>query len=900
MPASLLDEQKDAPLSADISFLIQALLNMLAHETTVAVQTVLSQLINGKEPQITIQQAMPSLDLRQQQDLIRACSLFAQVLNIAEDVHHERRRQTYEQNSEHFGRTSFNHVIRQIQQQKISTTELETTLQQTSISAILTAHPTEVQRQCILCFHRHIRSILNERNHPQHPHSKELQQQAEAIMLALWQTDETRHFQISVSDEIYNSINYFPLSFFKAVPALYRKLQCQLTSIYPDVSLPNVITIGGWVGGDRDGNPYVNADTLQEAFSFQAKALFQHYHQCLDELHQLLPLSSRRVQVNSSVLHMAELSPDTATAHKEEPYRRAIAYIQTRLSATEQQLGLQPYNQHYRLPFYRQSEEFLQELNHLARSLQENGSALLSEGKLADLIRSVSLFGFHLMSVDLRQHAAKHTEVVTELFAHADLEDFKILSEAAKQRVLIRELSTQRPLYSPYIQYSNNAMRELTIFQTAARIKNDYGETAINQCIISNAESVSDILVVALLLKETGLLSINNEKPSSRINIVPLFETIDALQKSVDIMDKLFSLPWYRAFLHSRNNLQEIMLGYSDSNKDGGYVTSQWSLYLAESQLVKLFAHHHIRLRLFHGRGGSVGRGGGPSFDAIMAQPAGSVAGQIRITEQGEVITAKYADPTNAERNLEALVAATLEATLLPPQNSEPDNQIMDTLSASAFRHYRKLITCPGFIEYFLQTSPIQEIASLNIGSRPASRKTLARIQDLRAIPWVFSWTQNRLMLPAWYGFGSAVTELINQDSANLQRLQQQAQYSLFFQTMLSNMDQVMAKADLTIAQAYVNLASNQEAAHTIYSMLADEFERSKQALLSILQRQRYLSDNRTLARSLALRIPYLNALNWLQIHLLQQLRHQPDNSELLQLIHLTINGIAQGLRNTG
>lgn len=900
MPTTLLDEHKDTALSADLTFLTQALFNILQHETSPAVQTVLRQLLEGNQPQRTIQQVLPNFDLKQQQDLIRACSLFAQLLNIAEDAHHERQCQTYDHTSQHPERSSFIRVLEQLQQQQINASELEQTLQHTSISAVLTAHPTEVQRQSILCFQRHIRTLLSEHNHCNQSPSEQLRQEIEALLLALWQTDETRHFKISVSDEIYNSVTYFPLSFFKAIPALYRKLQHQLTSIYPQTCLPNVLNIGGWVGGDRDGNPYVNADSLREAFSFQANTLLPYYYQYLDELYQLLPLSSRRIQINTRVQQMADQSPDTDTAHREEPYRRALAYIQARLYTTAQQLGISLNSPYQGLPAYLQPAELLQELNIIANSLLENGSALLAQGKLADLIRSVSLFGFHLMSIDLRQHAAKHAEVVAELFAHADLETFHTLNEAGKQRVLLRELSTQRPLYSPYIEYSPHTMRELAIFHTTADIKNRYGETAINQCIISNAENVSDILVVALLLKESGLLTINNEIPTSRINIVPLFETIESLHNCIDIMDKLFNLPWYRAFLHSRENLQEIMLGYSDSNKDGGYVTSQWSLYQAESQLVKLFNRHHIRLRLFHGRGGSVGRGGGPAFDAILAQPAGSIAGQIRITEQGEVITAKYAAPTKAERNLEALIAATLEATLLPQHNREPDSKLMDKLSSSAFKHYRQLITYPGFIDYFLQTSPIQEIASLNIGSRPASRKTLAKIQDLRAIPWVFSWTQNRLMLPAWYGFGSAVNELIEQDSNNLQRLQQQAQHSAFFQTMLSNMDQVMAKADLTIAAAYVQLASDQQTAQTIYTLLANEFERSQQALLNIMQHQHYLSDNHILARSLALRIPYLNALNWLQIHLLQQLRQQPENNQILQLIHLTINGIAQGLRNTG
>lgn len=898
MSVSIPDPHQDAPLSADITFLTQALFNILKQQTSVEVQTVLRQLLEGAPAQETIQRALPILNLHQQQDLIRACSLFAQLLNIAEDAHHER--QVSNHTSPSAERSSFFHVLQQLQQQHINASELAHTLEQTSISAVLTAHPTEVQRQSILCFQRLIRTLLSEHNHSNQPYSTALQQEIESLLLALWQTDETRHFKISVSDEIYNSVTYFPLSFFKAIPALYRKLHLQLNTLYPNISLPDVISIGSWVGGDRDGNPHVNADSLHEAVNFQANTLLPHYQHCLQELYQLLPLSLRRIHIDNVVAYMADQSPDTDTAHSEEPYRRALAYIEARLYATAQRLNIQLNSPYLGLPAYHQPAEMVQDLQHIANSLQQNGSALLAHGKLADLIRSVSLFGFHLMSIDLRQHAAKQANVVAELFQHAELENFLSLTEEEKQQVLLRELSTQRPLYNPYIKYSPLTMRELAIFHAAADIKNRYGEAAINQSIISNAESVSDILVVAVLLKETGLLTIHNHTPYSRINIVPLFETIDSLHHCIDIMDKLFNLPWYRNLLRSRANLQEIMLGYSDSNKDGGYITSQWSLYQAEKRLVKLFNQYHVRLRLFHGRGGSIGRGGGPAYDAILAQPAGSVAGQIRITEQGEVITAKYAAPTKAKRNLEALIAATLEATLIPPHNSEPDSSLMESLSAFAFNHYQQLITHPGFIDYFLQTSPIQEIASLNIGSRPASRKSLAKIQDLRAIPWVFSWTQNRMMLPVWYGFGSAVAELTKQDSHNLQRLQQQAQHSPFFQTLLANMEQVMAKADLNIAAAYVTLASDQQSAQTIFSRLSTEFELSRQALLSIKQHQHYLSDNHTLAKSLALRIPYLNALNWLQIHLLKQQRQLTDNSEILPLIHLTINGIAQGLRNTG
>ena len=404
---------------------------------------------------------------------------------------------------------------------------------------------------------------------------------------------------------------------------------------------------------------------------------------------------------------------------------------------------------------------------------------------------------------------------------------------------------------------------------------------------------------MALILKESGLLVLENGKPKSRLNIVPLFETIEALENACPIMETMFSLPWYQDLLASRDNIQEIMLGYSDSNKDGGYVTSSWGLYQAELGLVELFKRHNVRMRLFHGRGGSVGRGGGPSYQAIIAQPAGSVAGQIRITEQGEVITAKYADSGNARRNLETLVSATLEASLLAEQQ-DPDHELMQALSDNAFAHYRALITHPDFIDYFLQTSPIQEIATLNLGSRPASRKTLARIQDLRAIPWVFSWMQNRLMLPAWYGFGSAVDALCAEDEGRLKALQEHARSNPFFQAMLSNMEQVMAKTDLALAENYATLSESPEKAAVIFNMIKTEYRKSRSALLNILQTEELLSDNRTLARSLALRIPYLNALGSLQVALLKALRKDPENPHLLQMVHLTINGVAQGLRNTG
>ncbi|RKW29568.1 MAG: phosphoenolpyruvate carboxylase, partial [Kingella sp. (in: b-proteobacteria)] len=578
------------------------------------------------------------------------------------------------------------------------------------------------------------------------------------------------------------------------------------------------------------------------------------------------------VNVSDGVLVLSAKTPDTEVARQEEPYRRAVAYVMARMVGKAHELGA-PLGCRFGVGEpYADAAEFLRDLHTLQDSLRDNRSEALANGRIADIIRTVSVCGFHLMPLDLRQHAEKHANVVAELFQAADLEDYLRLPENEKQAVLLRELQHQRPLYTPFIAYSEETRRELAIFHEARKIKDAFGEDAITQSIISNCEQPSDLLALALILKETGLLSLNKGQPESRINIVPLFETIEALANAVPVMQTLFSNDWYRALVASRDNIQEIMLGYSDSNKDGGYISSTWGLYQAEIGLVRLFQQHNIRIRLFHGRGGSVGRGGGPSYQAILAQPAGSVGGQIRITEQGEVLTAKYGDASNASRNLEALVAATLEATLLPAA-PDPDVKLMNALSESSFAHYRALITRQGFIDYFLQTSPIEQIASLNLGSRPASRKTLARIQDLRAIPWVFSWTQNRLMLPAWYGFGSAVQELCAQDSGCLNALQQHAQQNRFFRAMLSNMEQVMAKTDLTLAEHYAALSQDNEHGADIFATIKAEYQRSLKALLDILQTETLLADNRPLARSLALRIPYLNALGGLQVALLRKLR---------------------------
>ena len=900
MQLSLLNNPKDAELLADAEFMTASLYAVLENHADEIVVNALKILANAQDSSKIITELLPSLSDEQTENLITAVGIFAQILNIAEDVHHERRRLVHEQQGSAAQDGSIAETVRKLQAEQVPLEVVQDVLNHTLVSPVLTAHPTEVQRQAVLVSHRKIRELLPRRELCRSADEmSELQREMNIVLLTLWQTSETRHFKLSVQSEIQNGVNIFPRSFFSALPRVYRDMEKHFQAAYPQIRVPNVLKIGGWIGGDRDGNPFVSAQTLRDAFRYHANAAFHHYRRELDALYQELPLSIRRVNVSDGVLVLSAKTPDTEVARQEEPYRRAVAYVMARMVGKAHELGA-PLGCRFGVGEpYADAAEFLRDLHTLQDSLRDNRSEALANGRIADIIRTASVCGFHLMPLDLRQHAEKHAHVVAELFQAADLEDYLRLPENEKQAVLLRELQHQRPLYTPFIAYSEETRRELAIFHEARKIKEAFGEDAITQSIISNCEQPSDLLALALILKETGLLSLNKGQPESRINIVPLFETIEALANAVPVMQTLFGNAWYRALVASRDNIQEIMLGYSDSNKDGGYISSTWGLYQAEIGLVRLFQQHNIRIRLFHGRGGSVGRGGGPSYQAILAQPAGSVGGQIRITEQGEVLTAKYGDDSNARHNLAALIAATLEATLLPAA-PDPDVKLMNALSESSFAHYRALITRQGFIDYFLQTSPIEQIASLNLGSRPASRKTLARIQDLRAIPWVFSWTQNRLMLPAWYGFGSAVQELCEQDSGCLNALQQHAQQNRFFRAMLSNMEQVMAKTDLTLAEHYAALSQDDEHGADIFATIKAEYQRSLKALLDILQTETLLADNRPLARSLALRIPYLNALGGLQVALLGKLRQEPNNERVLQMVHQTINGVAQGLRNTG
>lgn len=873
---------------------------LFAREGEDRVRAELTKLLNGLSKDETM-------------GVIRAFSYFLQLANIAEDQHHIRRRRAHELAGSPAKEGSLIKAFEAAQAAGVSPATLAECLQNALIVPVLTAHPTEVQRKSTLQCQHAIAYLLDQRDRLRLTPEEQADNDSELarLVLTLWQTRLMRPNRLKVIDEVKNGISYFDDTFFTELPRLYGQVEDLLAAegVAADSSgsLPPFFRIGSWIGGDRDGNPFVTAEILTETLRLQSAAAFSFY---LEEIHALgrdLPLSQLLIKVSPELAALSDASPDTSPQRADEPYRRALAGIYARLAATIQALDHQHALRHPVAPAqpYPSADALAADLSILAESLRKNGAARLARGRLRRLVRAVQVFGFHLAPVDLRQNSDVHARSVAELLAQAGrCADYEALPEPARIALLCEELATPRPLYSPWLNYSEETKGELAIFFAARELRQRYGEAALPNCIISKTDGVSDLLEVALLLKEAGLL-LPGAEPRLAMNIIPLFETIGDLRQAGPVMDAIFKLPLYRQLLKSRGDEHEVMLGYSDSNKDGGFLTSGWELYQAEVQLTRVFARHGVRLRLFHGRGGSVGRGGGPSYQAILAQPAGAVSGQIRITEQGEVIASKYANPEVGRRNLEILVAATLEATLTDHENqverAEAFHPVMDELSRRAFAAYRGLVyETPGFTTYFRESTPLSEIANLNIGSRPASRKKSDAIEDLRAIPWVFSWAQCRLMLPGWYGFGTAVSGWLQENPEGLPVLQRMYRHWPFFRTLLSNMDMVLAKTDLAIASRYAELVTDPALRQQVFGRIQAEWELTRQHLLAIEEQQDFLADNPLLKRSIRNRFPYMDPLNHLQVELLRRHRAGAEDERIARGIHITINGIAAGLRNSG
>lgn len=851
--------------------------------------------------------------------VVRAFSYFLHLANIAEDQHHIRRRRVHARQGSAPRDGSLHRALDRLQEAGLPADRLSEFFATALVSPVLTAHPTEVSRKCILQCQREIAGLLDQRDRIElTPEEQEENDIAlRRAVLRLWRTRMLRPTRLAVVDEIKNGISYYNDTFFAELPRLYAQLQDLLARRFPgeDWQLPPFFRVGSWIGGDRDGNPFVTADILKTALHLQSTAALDYY---LAELHTLgseLPLSQFLHGVSPAMAELASRSPDTSPHRADEPYRRALTGIYARLAATARALGQHEALRHAigDAKAYATAAELHGDLAIISESLSAQGAALIAGGRLQRLMRAVQVFGFHLAPIDLRQNSDVHERTVGELLARAGRimaqPGYAALDEESRIALLSEEIANPRPLYSPHLDYSEETLGELKIFFAARELRTRYGEAALPNAIISKTDSVSDLLEVALLLKEAGLLQPASplgagQPPKLGMNIIPLFETIGDLRNGPSIMQRLFALPAYRALVRSRGDEQEVMLGYSDSNKDGGFLTSGWELYKAEVELARVFDAAGVRLRLFHGRGGSVGRGGGPSYLAILAQPDGAVSGQIRITEQGEVISSKYSNPEVGRRNLETLAAATLEATLLDLEGkTEPAayHAVMERLSELAFQAYRGLVyETEGFNRFFRQATPIAEIGGLNIGSRPASRKASDRIEDLRAIPWVFSWAQCRLMLPGWYGFGSAVERWLEENPNGMDILRRMVATWPFFNALLSNMDMVMAKADLVIAARYAHLVTDTTLRDEIFGRIRAEFERTRRLLLAIEQQEDFLADNPLLKRSIHTRFPYMDPLNHLQIELLQRHRAGESDERVQRGIHMSINGIAAGLRNSG
>ncbi|MCX7184416.1 MAG: phosphoenolpyruvate carboxylase [Nitrosospira sp.] len=844
--------------------------------------------------------------------VVRAFSYFSQLSNIAEDIHHNRRRRAHLCAGSPPQAGSVALALDRVLSSGADGAALARFFAKAVVSPVLTAHPTEVQRRSILDWQLTIAHLMNARDRMQLT-PDELHDNEEGLRRAiqiLWKTRMLRSARLSVHDEIKNGLAYYRYTFLTEVPRLYAEIEDLLESRLGENAprIPPFLRIGSWIGSDRDGNPYVTDEVMQHAAERQSALALDFY---MGEVHLIgrrLSLTDRLVEVSDELTQLAEASPDRAESRADEPYRRALIGIYARLAATSQRLGHTITQRRPVEPVepYADSMEFVHDLDIVIRSLKQNKSELLARGAMRHLQRAAEVFGFHLAPLDMRQHSNVHEHVVAELFKHgAQCQDYSALTETERTRCLLIEISSPRPLLSPYLDYSDLTQSELRILQTAADIHRRFGRAALPNYIISKTDGVSDVLEVALLLKEVGLLQ-PGESPHLHLNIIPLFETITDLRGCGAIMDELFSLPYYRKLLDSRGDVQEVMLGYSDSNKDGGFLAANWELYKAETELTKVFAKHKIELRLFHGRGGTVGRGGGPSYQAILAQPPGSVNGQIRITEQGEVIGSKYSDPEIGRRNLETLVAATVEATLLSHdilgERATGYYQVMEVLAGDALAAYRSLVyETPGFERYFQESTPIREIAGLHIGSRPPSRKQSDLIEDLRAIPWVFSWSVSRAMIPGWYGFGSAVEAFVQREGEQgLKQLQEMHRIWPFMQTLLSNMDMVLSKTDMGIASRYAELVTDVKLREEIFGRIEAEWERSIKWLFAVTGHTELLQDNPTLARSIRNRIPYIDPLNHLQVELLRRYR-AGDTGEMVQrAIHLSINGVAAGLRNSG
>jgi len=853
-------------------------------------------------------------DLPLANDVLKAFSTYFQLVNLAEE--HERIRILYERASRAYadGRAmdeSMMAAVDALVEQGFDEDQVASLLDQVLIVPVFTAHPTESRRRTV----RRIMELLSDQLRElrsgdtyDYQHDGIVAQLRDSITL-LWQSDESRRRRPTVMDEVRNTgLYFFEHTLFDVVPRIYEELESSLGERFAGRmwSLPAVLRFGSWIGGDRDGNPFVTNHTTQSALVAQKELVLQRYSEDVQALYQLLSPARGRAgfdpdflqQLETETASVPESELETLDRFKEEPYRQKLILLYRRLQTTLE-VNQQRWNEgSTNERAFQSAHEFLDELETIQRSLCANKGVGLARGKLNRLIRRVRVFGFHLASLDIRQHSRTHQSALAEIFeTQGIVAGYNDLPEADRIELLARETANRRPL-TAQLNYSDDVNETISLFRLIKQAHGRLGTESIHSYIISMAERASDLLEVLLLMSDAGLFG--------QLNVVPLFETVDDLLAAPAIMAALFENPIYQEHLAQRKNRQQIMIGYSDSNKDGGFLRANWMLFQAQRNLAKTCTEHNVGLTLFHGRGGSIGRGGGPANRAILSQPSESIRVRIRVTEQGEVVSSRYTHPEIARRHLQQLFHAVICASGRRPEFARIGrwSEIMDQLSIAAFAEYRQLVERPSFIQYFQLATPIEHIESLNLGSRPARRRTTKAISDLRAIPWVFAWTQTRTSIPSWYGVGTGFDQWIgvNQPGERLHELREMYRDWPFFRSLMNNIHVGLGRADLDIAELYSELVQDEEG-RQIFSCLRREFERACSTVLRITERDEVLDTEKWLQHSIRMRNPYVDPMNYIQVALLERFRQSDDKDErdrLQDVILHSINGIAAGLQSVG
>ncbi|MGI8314752.1 phosphoenolpyruvate carboxylase [Halobacillus mangrovi] len=907
------------PLRQDISSLGKMLGNILVHhggdELLNKVETIrtLTKDLRNNPTQKTydqLKEEIHSLEPPMRAQVIRAFSIYFHLVNIAEQNHRIRRRREYQLREDHGVQPfSLDSAVQNLKENNFSKEVIQDVLNHLSLELIITAHPTEATKRTVLEIQKRIATILKQLDHPQlTKHEKEsLLESLQNEVTVLWQTDELRERKPTVMDEVRNGLYYFDETLFEVLPDIHQELETRLEEAYPeeDWSVPNFLRFGSWIGGDRDGNPNVTPEVTWKTLQKQRELVLKKYEGVIVELMKRFSHSTSQVEVSEKLVRSVQeqeplLTKDKKWRAEKEIYRRKFAIILERL----RQVGKSETG-------YQYADELLEDLKQIQESAITHQPGKGELKKLRKLVRQVELFGFHLATLDIRNHSGEHESAIAELLKKVGIvEDYSSLEESEKLKVLQDVLKDPRPISLLNEDYSESTQEMLKVFQMIREAHIEFGRRSIEVYLISMTESASDMLEVLVLAKEAGIYRLHTDGTvESNINVAPLLETVDDLVAGPEILKTLFEMGVYNKHLAQHDNHQEIMLGYSDGSKDGGTLTANWRLYKAQQEIHDMARDYNVGLKFFHGRGGSLGRGGGPLNRSLLSQPVETLGDSVKITEQGEVLSSRYMLTDIAYRSLEQAASTLLEGAANVSQESEQGHhreeaweKAMEEISEVSLKEYQSLVFGDkDFLTYFNEATPLQEISELNIGSRPMKRKDSSKFENLRAIPWVFAWTQNRQLIPAWYASGAGLSHYASQSDEHLAQLKQMYESWPFFRTTINNLQMALTKADIQTAKEYTALVNDQEVGERIFNTIVEEYDRTKEVLLQISGDQELLDHQPTIKDSVRLRNPYVDPLNFLQVELIKELRQNEDiNDDILKEVLLTISGIAAGLRNTG